>query len=111
MRVASITQSFRVPGLFRRNWLTGETGSGVRLFCDRTMKPLRFGSEGCGMFRITAGSLLALASVGVAGAGQIQIGGANGLTSSYIATGCSGTPPCVAGSLGSLSSATEGSYD
>jgi hypothetical protein len=70
-----------------------------------------FGSEGCDMFRIATGSILVLASVGVAGAGQIQLGGANGLTSSYIAGGCSGTPPCGAGSLGSLSAATEGSYD
>jgi hypothetical protein len=63
------------------------------------------------MFRIATSSILVLTSVGVACAGQIQIGGTNGLTSSYISSGCSGTPPCVAGSLGTLSAATEGSYD
>jgi hypothetical protein len=40
---------------------------------------------------------LAVFSLGVATAGQIQIGGADGLTSSYVALGCSGTGSCIAG--------------
>ncbi len=60
------------------------------------------------MFRMTSASILALASVGLATAGQIQIGGTNGLTSSYVSSGCSGGGPCVAGSAGT---ATEQNYD
>jgi hypothetical protein len=37
-----------------------------------------------------------------------MIGGANGLTSSYISSGCSGSGACVAGSAGTFA---EGSYD
>jgi|GEM_PF-2549751 len=60
------------------------------------------------MFRMTSASILALASVGLATAGQIQIGGTNGLTSSYILSGCSGVGGCVAGTKGTGS---EKNYD
>jgi hypothetical protein len=59
------------------------------------------------VFRITNISLLAIASIGLASAGQIQVGGTNGLTSTYIASGCSGST-CVAGTT---ASATEQNYD
>jgi PEP-CTERM motif len=59
------------------------------------------------MSRIAIISLLALASTIVASAGQIEIGGANGLTSTYVTSGCAGAT-CVAGSTGG---ATEQNYD
>jgi hypothetical protein len=58
------------------------------------------------MFRIY--TVLAIASVGVASAGQIQIGGVNGLTSTYVTSGCSGVGPCISGSSGGF---TEQNYD
>jgi len=72
------------------------------------------------MFRLLTFLALALATV-AAQAGQIQIGGTNGLTASYISSGCSGNAGCVAGSTnatapsGASSSSpvafTEGNYD
>jgi len=60
------------------------------------------------MFRTTTiFSMLSLASVGIVSAGQIQLGGANGLTNAYIASGCATVGPCVAGSI---AAGTEGSY-
>lgn len=62
------------------------------------------------MFRITIISLAALASISIASAGEIQIGGSTGLTNAYITSGgCSGAGPCVTGSIGS--STTEQNYD
>ena len=58
------------------------------------------------MLRIS--TVLAIASVAAASAAQIQVGGVNGLTSSYITSGCSGGGPCIAGSTGSFS---EQNYD
>jgi len=62
------------------------------------------------MFRTTTISVLALTSVGIMSAGQIQLGGANGLTNSYITTGtpCGGPTTCV---TGSTATATEKNYD
>lgn len=59
------------------------------------------------MIRLTKISVFALFSVAAAYAGNIEIGGVNGLTASYISSGCAGTT-CVAGSAGSF---TEGNYD
>jgi hypothetical protein len=44
-------------------------------------------------------------------AGQIQLGGANGLTNAYVNAGCAGAGPCVSGSTGSLQAGTEQNYD
>jgi hypothetical protein len=53
-------------------------------------------------FRITIVSAFVLASAMVVSAGQIEIGGVNGLTTAYVtAGGCSGTGPCAAGSVSS----------
>jgi hypothetical protein len=54
--------------------------------------------------------MLVLVPAGIVSAGQIQLGGTSGLTSAYITSGCSGSS-CVAGSLGTLSPATEQNYD
>jgi len=43
------------------------------------------------MFRITSISLAALVSIGVASAGQFQIGGVNGLTNTYVTSGVGST--------------------
>src|SRR5580658_1298895 len=70
------------------------------------------------MYRITTLAAVALCSVMVASAGQIQIGGVNGLSSAYITapntvagqntTGCAGGGTCVNGSVGAY---TEQNYD
>lgn len=64
-------------------------------------------SEDVVMIRLTLVSVSAILSVAVANAGNIEIGGVNGLTSSYITSGCAGTT-CVAGSAGGFS---EANYD
>jgi hypothetical protein len=70
------------------------------------------------MYRTTILAAIALGSVMVASAGQIQIGGVNGLSTAYITapntvagqntTGCAGGGTCVAGSVGAY---TEQNYD
>jgi hypothetical protein len=60
------------------------------------------------MFRTISLSMLALASTLVVSAGQIQLGGVEGLTSSYVTSGCSGGGGCVAGST---SVGVEANYD
>jgi len=57
------------------------------------------------MLRIAA--VLAIASAAIASAGQIQVGGVNGLTNAYITSGCSGSS-CIAGSAGGF---IEQNYD
>jgi len=47
------------------------------------------------MFRIAIVSGIVLLSVVAANAGQIQIGGANGLTSAYVGGGCTSGGPCT----------------
>ena len=59
------------------------------------------------MFRTTTVLLLSMASAGIVSAGQIQLGGTNGLTNGYITGGCSGTS-CVGGSI---ATGTEQNYD
>src|SRR5580658_7044005 len=70
------------------------------------------------MYRITTLAAVAVCSVMVASAGQIQIGGVNGLSTAYITnpntvagqntTGCAGGGTCVTGSVGAY---TEQNYD
>jgi hypothetical protein len=70
------------------------------------------------MYRVTTLAAVALCSVMVASAGQIQIGGANGLSTAYITapntitgqntTGCAGGGTCANGSVGAY---TEQNYD
>src|SRR5580658_7712258 len=70
------------------------------------------------MYRITTLAAVAVCSVMVASAGQIQIGGVNGLSTAYITapntiagqntTGCAGGGTCVNGSAGAY---TEQNYD
>jgi hypothetical protein len=61
------------------------------------------------LYAISAGVLLAGVSAYAGSITPIQIGGATGLTSSYITSGCAGgAGNCVAGSKGSFS---EGNYD
>jgi len=70
------------------------------------------------MYRITSFAAVAICSVMVASAGQIQIGGVNGLSNAYITapntiagqntTGCAGGGTCASGSVGVY---TEQNYD
>src|SRR5580658_1728084 len=60
------------------------------------------------MARIGIISLFGLLAVAAANAGSIQVGGATGLTSTYISSGCAGVGPCVAGSVGGFQ---ENNYD
>lgn len=56
------------------------------------------------MLRFIKISFLGLAVLGLGNAGQIRVGGVNGLTSGYITGGCSGTPgTCTAGSAAAWS--------
>jgi hypothetical protein len=58
--------------------------------------------------RLTSYFVAGLLSVAACSAGSIEIGGTNGLTATYIASGCSGAGPCAPGSAGSFA---EKNYD
>lgn len=52
--------------------------------------------------RLTNICFVGLLAVAACSAGSIEIGGTNGLTASYITSGCAGAGPCVTGSAGSF---------
>lgn len=98
-----------VPVLYYRDGLFIVVFPGCRrVACTYQAKLVPESEDGTiTMTRLTAISVSALFSVALANAGNIEIGGANGLTASYISSGCAGTA-CITGSAGSF---TENNYD
>jgi len=58
--------------------------------------------------RLTNFCVVGLVSVAACSAGSIEIGGTDGLTASYLTSGCSGVGPCVTGGAGTFA---EKNYD